>query len=48
MLWEKFRDVLAEPQKEENKNTWLSIYSQDVIIGGIDYTIDTRYVHTSI
>lgn len=40
MNWNEFKNVLIDPRKEEHKATWEFIRSQNVIIGGLDYTID--------
>ena len=42
MLWEDFRDVLIAPRSEKNKTGWDFIRSQNLIIGGLDYTTDTK------
>lgn len=42
MTWEDFRDVLVAPRSERNKKHWDFIRSQELIIGGLDYTIDTK------
>lgn len=41
MTWEDFRDVLVNPRSEKNQKGWEFIRSQDLLIGGLDYTIDT-------
>lgn len=42
MLWQDFRDTLIDPRNTANRARWEFIRSHDIIIGGMDYTIDTR------
>lgn len=40
--WERFRDVVIHP--EDETSDWNRFAKMDCIIGGIDYSIDHRYV----
>ncbi|KIK72002.1 hypothetical protein PAXRUDRAFT_22522 [Paxillus rubicundulus Ve08.2h10] len=44
MLWDDFKAVLIDPRDPGSRERWDSIRSQDCIIGGIDYTINTTCV----
>lgn len=41
MLWDDFKDTLIDPHDSRNRQRWEFIRSHDVIIGGMDYTVDT-------
>ncbi|KAG6371156.1 hypothetical protein JVT61DRAFT_9932 [Boletus reticuloceps] len=45
MTWEDFKDVLVNPCSEKNKMCWDFIQSHELLIGGLDYTIDTSDPH---
>ncbi|KAG6369439.1 hypothetical protein JVT61DRAFT_14857 [Boletus reticuloceps] len=45
MTWEDFKDVLVDPRSEKNKMRWDFIRSHELLIGGLDYTIDTSDPH---
>ncbi|KAF8836309.1 hypothetical protein BDN67DRAFT_1014798 [Paxillus ammoniavirescens] len=50
MLWEDFKVVMIDPRGPGTREKWDSIRSQDCIIGGIDYTINTTCIipHVSV
>ena len=49
MPWDDFKAVLVSPRSSpENQRKWNLIHSQDCIIGGVDYTIDTSYVQNQL
>lgn len=43
MRWQDFRDTLTDPRNaaDSEHSRWEFIRSHDIIIGGMDYTIDT-------
>ncbi|KAF9230259.1 hypothetical protein BU15DRAFT_69346 [Melanogaster broomeanus] len=48
MLWEDFKATLINPRATfEHEERWRLIHTQDCIIGGIDYTIDTTQLTRS-